>query len=153
MDQGTSETASAPIGHPGSAPVCKVYIASKLSHATRFRTMRPEWATKGIDLHARWFDQAHLELSANHDLSPEDFHIFWLVDEEDVKASDAVIVYGEAGDKLRGALVEAGMAIGQGILTILVGDCPDFGTWQHHPMVARATSFEHAQEMLLRRFR
>src|SRR5262249_12139340 len=110
------------------------------------------WKHEGIDLHARWHDQAALE-HPEHNLSPEDFHIFWLVDEEDVKASDAVVVFGAADDKLRGALVEAGIAIGAGILTILVGDCPDWGTWQHHPVVARATSMEHAKEMILRRFR
>jgi hypothetical protein len=130
----------------------KVYIASKLHYAEKLQKMRAVWSELGIDLHARWHDHAVLE-HPGHDLSPEDFHIFWLVDEEDVKASDAVIVYGEAQDKLRGALVEAGISIGAGILTILVGNCPDFGTWQHHPVVARADSFDHAKEMILRRFR
>ena len=130
----------------------KVYIASKLYYAVRFQELRKEWAPK-IDLHARWHDQAHLELSNSGELTPEDFHIFWQVDEEDVKTSQAVIIYGESQDKLRGALVEAGIAIGAGILTILVGDCEDFGTWQHHPTVARAISLEHAKTMILRRFR
>ena len=130
----------------------KVYIASKLHYATKFQKLREVWKYDKIDLHARWHDQAALE-HAGHSLSPEDFHIFWLADEEDVKTSDALILYGETNDKLRGALVEAGMAIGAGILTILVGDCPDFGTWQHHPAVARAASLEHARDMLLRRFR
>ncbi len=130
----------------------KVYIASKLHYAPMFQKLRDEWRAEGIDLHARWHDQAALE-HANHTLTPEDFHIFWLVDEEDVKQSDAVILYGESNDKLRGALVEAGMAVGAGILTILVGECPDFGTWQYHPIVARANSFDHAKDMLLRRFR
>lgn len=130
----------------------KVYIASKLQYAEQFQGYREAWKAEGIDLHARWHDQAALE-HLDHELTPEDFHIFWLVDEEDVKQSDAVIVYGCECDKLRGALIEAGIAIGQGILTILVGECPDFGTWQHHPMVARADSFEHAKTMILRRFR
>jgi len=133
--------------------VIKVYIASKLHYAKDFQRTRATWLHDGIDLHARWHDQAALELAPEHCLSPEDFHIFWQVDEEDVKTSHAVIVYGEKRDKLRGALVEAGIAIGAGILTILVGDCDDFGTWQHHPVVARATSMEHAKTMILRRFR
>jgi hypothetical protein len=132
--------------------VIRVYIASKLNYAEQFKGYREAWKSEGINLHARWHDQAALE-HADHELSPEDFHIFWLVDEEDVKNSDAVIVYGGPNDKLRGALVEAGIAIGAGILTILVGDCPDFGTWQHHPTVARADSFEQAKTMILRRFR
>lgn len=129
----------------------KVYIASKLQYAERFRKYREEWKKDGIDLHARWHDQAIIE--QNSEVSPEDFHIFWLVDEEDVKISQALILYGEKDDKLRGALIEAGIAIGQGILVILVGDCPDFGTWQYHPVVTRAGSFEHAKTMIMRRFR
>jgi hypothetical protein len=127
----------------------KVYIASKLAYAERFRIMRMQWKREGIDLHARWHDQAQHEESA----TPEDFHIFWLVDEEDVKRSNAVIVYAEPQDKLRGALIEAGIAIGAGILTILVGDSPDFGTWQHHPCVLRAATLEYAKLLILRRFR
>ncbi|MES1986659.1 MAG: hypothetical protein V4440_01270 [Pseudomonadota bacterium] len=128
----------------------KVYIASKLHNAERFKGFREKWKAEGIDLHARWFDQAIIEQTTEP--SNEDFHIFWLVDEEDVKCSDAVIVYGEKDDNLRGALVEAGIAIACGILVILVGDC-NFGTWQHHPLVVRAGSFEHAKVMILRRFR
>ncbi len=129
----------------------KIYIASKLNYAEKFRAYREQWKADGIDLHARWFDQAHIE--QNEQPTPEDFHIFWLVDEEDVKTSQALILYGERNDKLRGALIEAGIAIAQGLLVIVVGDCPDFGTWQHHPLVCRADSFEHAKTMILRRFR
>lgn len=128
----------------------KVYIASKLKYAERFKQLRIHWA-QSIDLHARWFDQAAIELEGEVD--PTDFHIFWLVDEEDVRNSDAVIVYAEENDKLRGALVEAGIAIALGKLVIVVGDSPDFGTWQHHPTVTRAGSLEHAKTMILRRFR
>lgn len=128
----------------------RVYIASKLLYAARFRRMREVWQIDSIDLHARWFDQAEHELK--EEPTPEDFHIYWLVDEEDVKSSNAVIVYGERGDKLRGALIEAGIAIGAGILTIVVGDCEDFGSWQHHPNVVRAASLEYAKTLILRRF-
>ncbi len=129
----------------------KVYIASKLHHAERWRNLREQWRLEGIDLHARWHDQAVIEQTT--EVAPEDFHIFWLVDEEDVKCSQAVIIYGEELDKLRGALIEGGIAIGAGILTIVVGTSPDFGTWQYHPHVVRAGSLEHAKKMILRRFR
>lgn len=129
----------------------KVYIASKLNYAKQFRDYREAWKMVGIDLHARWFDQADIE--QNSTPSAEDFHIFWLVDEEDVKQADALILYGAPTDKLRGALIETGIAIGQGKLVIVIGESPDYGTWQHHPMVAKADSFEHAKTMILRRFR
>ncbi len=130
----------------------KVYIASKLSHAEEFIALRNAWGNDGIDLHARWFDQASLE-HESHDLSPYDFHIFWSVDEEDVKTSQAVIVCGRNDEKLRGALVEAGIAIAMGKLVIVIGEHPDYGTWQHHPTVVRAATLESAKLMILRRFR
>ena len=130
----------------------KVYIASKLAHAEYFKRLRDDWENQGIDLHARWFDQATLELGGA-DLTHHDFHIFWLVDEEDVQDADALILYAKRGDKLRGALVETGMAIAYGKLVIVIGDHEDYGTWQHHPMVTRADSLAHAQTMILRRFR
>lgn len=128
----------------------KVYIASKLKNAKHFQELRREWRSHGIDLHARWFNQAHIEQTTEP--TPEEFHIFWLVDEEDVLDSDAVIVYGQKGDILRGALVEAGLAIGAKKLVILVGD-NDFGTWRHHPQVVEADNLNFARELILRRFR
>ncbi len=128
----------------------RVYMASKLKYAERFRKYRDEWLPH-IHLHARWFDQAHIEQTTQP--TPEDFHIFWLVDEEDVRDSDALILYGEPDDKLHGALVEAGMALAFKKMVLLVGDCPSFGTWRHHPLVVEAGTFENAKTMLLRRFR
>jgi hypothetical protein len=129
----------------------KVYIASKLEYAPLFRDYREAWKKYNIDLHPRWFDQAHIEL--NETLSPNDFRIFWMVDEEDVKTSAALILYADAKDHLRGALVEAGIAIANKVLVILVGEHPDYGTWQWHPGVVHAGSFEHAKTLILRRFR
>lgn len=124
----------------------KVYIASKLKYAPMFRSIRDSWKPEGIELHARWFDQVQHEETA----TPDDFKIFWRVDEHDVKTSRAVIVYAQEGDELRGALIEAGIAIGNRILVILVGECASYGTWQHHPCVVRATGLDHAFEMILR---
>jgi hypothetical protein len=129
----------------------KVYIASKLAYASRFRKFREEWKEENIDLHARWFDQAHIEL--NESPTPNDFRIFWMVDEEDVRTSDALILYAQEGDHLRGALVEAGIAIANKVLVIVVADHPDYGTWQWHPGVVHAGTFEHAKTLILRRFR
>lgn len=129
----------------------RVYIATKLHYAQRIQSLRKEWLSEGIDIHARWHNQAHLE-SAEYNMTPNDFAVFWLVDEEDVKTADAVIVYGEPGDNLRGALVEAGMAIGSNILTIVCGENDNFGTWQHHPRVLKAATLEYAKRLILRRF-
>jgi hypothetical protein len=126
----------------------RVYIASKIKYAPRLCDLRYEWKQHGIDLHARWFDQAAHEESA----TPEDFHIFWMVDQHDVETSRALIVYAEPGDELRGALVEVGIAIANGIPVFIAGDCSSFGTWRHHPACVKATTLENAKTMILRLF-
>jgi hypothetical protein len=133
----------------------KVYIASKLANARHIIDQyRGPWLRDGIDVHARWLDQATIELSdLNIAESQPDMSIFWRVDEEDVRDADALIVFALPGDRLRGALVEAGIAIANGVLVIVVGAHPDFGTWQYHPGVVRAADMDHAKTMLLRRFR
>jgi hypothetical protein len=126
-----------------------VYLATKIKHAAKFRELREEWGTEGVRIISRWLDQAIHEDVA----TPEEFSIFWRVDVEDVEISDALVIYGEAGDELRGALVEAGVAIAKGLLVIVVGDSPSFGSWQFHPTVVRAQDLAHAKELIQQRFR
>jgi nucleoside 2-deoxyribosyltransferase len=126
----------------------KLYIATKLHHAAVFRSLRDFWKKKGIIVSSRWIDFAGHE----HVATPADFHAFWLVDEQDVRNSDALLAYGEADDVLCGALVEVGMAIALGKIVFVVGSSPSFGTWTNHPSVIRADSPEQATEMLLRLF-
>ena len=126
----------------------KVYIASKLKHAGRWSKLRTELRAEGIDLHARWIDQSAHEDSA----MPEDFKMFWMVDHEDVKNCDALIVYGEPGESLKGALIETGIGIALGRLTFVVGECESFGTWTHHPFVTRAATLEFALRLIKHRF-
>lgn len=97
-----------------------------------------------VIFHARWLK--HNEIGTP-DLK-EYAGRFWLEDQQDVKCADAVLVYAEEGEHLRGALVEAGMAIAFTIPVIVVGEHPDYGTWQYHPRVERAKNIEEAGEML-----
>lgn len=69
--------------------------------------------------------------------TPENAANFWKIDEADVLVSDIVLVYAVDGDVLRGALVEAGMAIAYGVPVAVVGTSESYGTWQYHPMVKR----------------
>lgn len=95
---------------------------------------------KHVLFHARWLK--HNEIGTP-DLA-EYASRFWAEDLQDVKCADAVIVYANEGEHLRGALVEAGMAIALGITVIVVGTHPDYGTWQYHPRVRRARDIEDA---------
>ncbi|MFA9261732.1 MAG: hypothetical protein ACEQSB_00005, partial [Undibacterium sp.] len=65
-------------------------------------------------------------------------------DHEDVSTADCVIVYAEKGEHLRGALVEAGIALALKVPVMVIGDHPDYGTWQYHPGVIRYATIEDA---------
>lgn len=120
----------------------RVYTASKLTTASLWRELSKKWPH--VLFHARWLK--HNEIGTP-DLQ-EYAGRFWMEDQQDVKCADAVLVYAKEGEHLRGALVEAGMAIAFTIPVIVVGEHPDYGTWQHHPCVERAKDLEEAGEML-----
>lgn len=121
----------------------KVYTASKLSEANRWRELAKEW--QEIEFVARW-PFKHVGTVPDHAIFAK---IFWQHDLEDVSSSDVVLIYAEPEHKLRGALVEAGMAIALGRKVIVVGDHPDFGTWQHHPLVHIVEDLEQARILLM----
>lgn len=120
----------------------RVYTASKLTAASMWRELAKEW--RDVHFHARWL--RHVELGTPDD--GDNARMFWVEDEEDVNSADAVLVYGREGEHLKGALVEAGMAIASGIPVIVVGEHADYGTWQYHPGVYRVPSLEMARDLL-----
>ena len=116
----------------------RVYTASKLRLAPMWRDLCA--ATPHLQFHARWLK--HNSLGTPD--TPEHAVEFWLQDEQDVRDADAVLVLAEGDDHLRGALVEAGMAIAYGVPVVVVGNHADYGTWQHHPGVARMNDLASA---------
>jgi nucleoside 2-deoxyribosyltransferase len=120
----------------------RVYFASKLTHGAKWRGLCE--ATPEIFAHARWLKHNKIGTES----SKENAVKFWLEDEEDIETADFVVVYGEAGEHLRGALVEAGIAIAFGKQVIVVGEHQDYGTWQWHPNVLRMSSLEDAIEWM-----
>jgi nucleoside 2-deoxyribosyltransferase len=124
-------------------PRIRIYGASKLSHVEMWKRLIEEWTE--IEFTARWPvkhvgtvpDAAHFA------------RVFWEHDLEDVRSSDGILIYADPEDKLRGALVEAGMALALGKFVIVVGEHVDYGTWQHHPRVHRVPDMEHARMLLL----
>lgn len=116
----------------------RVYTASKLKHAAMWRELCK--TTPHVYFHARWLK--HVAMGTPDE--PEHAGAFWLQDEQDVRDADVVLVYAEPGEHLRGALVEAGIAIACGIPVIVIGDHNDYGTWQYHPGVSCAMSIDEA---------
>jgi hypothetical protein len=119
----------------------RVYTASKLHHRQRWISIRSQWP--GVTFTARWPD-----LERDGPPSDEEARINWLNDEADVRSADVVLVYAEQGEHLRGALIEAGIGIALGKTVLVVGDHPDFGTWQHHPKVTHAADLDDARARL-----
>ena len=125
----------------------KIYTASKLHHATLWRTLRndPDW--EFAEFTARWIDFAE-ELEDNH-ITTELLREAWIHDVNDIKTSDFVLLYagGELG--LKGALVEVGIGIGIGLTIVAVG-LPADQTWAHHPLVRTFPSLREARLYLFR---
>lgn len=117
----------------------RVYTASKLTTAEVWKYLHQEWPD--VYFHARWLKHMELKTPNTHAHAAD----FWLQDEEDVRSADAVLVYGREGEKLRGALVEAGMAIALNIPVVVVGEHPDYSTWQYHPGVTRVPDLVSAK--------
>lgn len=116
----------------------RVYTASKLRHGAMWRKLDEE--TPGITCYSRWLKHNRIVTPD----TPENAREFWLQDTQDVRDADVVFVYAEPDDHLRGALVEAGIAIAMGVPVIVIGDHPDYGTWQYHPLVIKALTIEKA---------
>lgn len=122
-----------------------LYIASRLYYAERWRRLRDEWNRDGIFIISRWIDLVPLEDANDSNV----MKFVWSIDETDVRNSHALLLYAEPRDTLRGALVEAGMAIAFGHPVFLVGDNSGFGTWQHHPQVHKFATLKLAKKLLL----
>ena len=120
----------------------KVYTASKLDKAPLWLRLIEEWDE--IEFVARW---PRLHVGTTPD-APCYAKVFWQHDLEDVSESDIVLVYSEPHDKLRGALVEAGMALALQKPVIVVGEHLDYGTWQFHPLVYKVPDLEEARLLL-----
>lgn len=122
----------------------RLYTASNLEIAPLWLELRDKWPD--IEFTARWIDH-HLDA----EFDPKVCERFWVEDMEDVRRSTAIVVYGLTHEKLRGALVEAGMAIAYGLQIIVAGEHPDYGTWQYHPSVVRLKNVFQVRSYLLQR--
>lgn len=121
----------------------RVYLASKLEHEPLLHDFRVSLRADVIVV-SRWLDMTSFEKKG----TPADFVWCWLVDENDVRKCDILVVFGKTEDQLRGALVEVGMAIALGKLVIAVGDCKSYGSWQYHPQVIRVDNFSQARQII-----
>ena len=109
----------------------KVYVASKTKHAGKWLALR----ASGLAVNSTWIDEAGVGESAC-------FIDLWIRCVREASRADALLLYVEPGDVLKGALVEVGAALGCGVPVHVVG-APD-GSWVNHPLVRRHESLEDA---------
>lgn len=119
-------------------PSTRVYFASKIENFAEVLKIREEWPQ--IYFTARWPFLIAADVPDHKDWAPH----FWQDDYDDIWRSDVVLIWAKPEQRLRGALVEAGIGMALGKVILLAGDHPDFGTWQHHPICRREASLEIA---------
>jgi hypothetical protein len=132
----------------------KIYIASKLKHGrsllTWFRDAQKEWPDSNLELSCRWITD-HITV-ASEPAWPADRPAFgsvvWDHDYADVESCDAMVVYGDREDDLRGAIFEAGIAVTLKKIVIVVGTCRSYGSWQHCKQIKRVNSLTEAVLLL-----
>lgn len=118
----------------------RLYVASKIENAGAIRGFREAW--KEIEFTCRWIDMDQEEEGA----TPHDYQRFWLIDRADVARSDFLFLFAtHTNQRLRGALVECGLAIAQGTPVIVMGEHPDYGSWQYHPLVKRLRTLDEVR--------
>ncbi len=103
----------------------KYYVASKSKHGKIWIS----WRDKGINIVSRWIDKY------DQGRFPSEYQTeHWDNILEDIKSSDVLILYSEAGEIQKGALAELGMAMALNKKIYYVGSKND----------KKCTALEHA---------
>ncbi len=126
-------------------PNCRlsIYFASKTNHAHIGKLLQTSWTE--FTWTSRWpLYVGKVEHFQNEAMAK----IGWEYDLADIQAANVVLVFSKSEDTLRGALVEAGMAIALGKKVLVVGENDSYGTWQYHPLVLKARDIAEARQVL-----
>lgn len=100
------------------------YIASKVKHAPLWKSMRE----KGYRITSSWIDEAGPGQTVNcAELAERCLR--------DIKVSKFIVLYCKHGELLKGALIEAGMALALGKQVRCVGNCHSISrVFKQHPL-------------------
>ena len=139
------DAVDASIGHPA------VYVASRASIPERSQMWR-DLRAGGWNITSTWIDEAG-------EGETEDLTELWDRIEEEIRSADGLILFAHGSDfPLKGAIVEAGMAIGMGKhVAIVLVDCElekrsmrPLGSWAAHPRCVLCESLDEALESIAR---
>jgi len=128
----------------------RVYGASMLHHYGLWQVLAkdPDWDF--VEWTASWpnVDEIHQDM-AGEPVKDEVLINSWMNNVNEVLGSDFVLLYAGNAPKLRGALIEAGVAIGAGIPVCTVG-LPLDHTWRFHRQVKCFATLQEAKLYLYR---
>lgn len=121
-----------------------IYVASRASVPERGQMWR-ELRRQGINIISSWIDE-------DGQGETGDFGELWKRITNEISKSDALVLFAEASDfPLKGAFIEAGIALGMGlpVIVCLPGIVLDegyrpIGSWINHPLVSRVDDIESA---------
>lgn len=116
-----------------------IYFASKTCHAPRWRALR----ASGVPTAATWIDEAGEGETGDYaELAQRCLG--------EISEALAVVLYCEPGETLKGALIEAGMALAAGVPVCCVGKCESLSrVFRRHPLWFEFPSIEVALTYLL----
>lgn len=129
----------------------RLYIASCTRHATRWNAFAESCDYNVLHITSTWHSN-FVETTSPIVDGPG----IWAKDFDDIEyQSNVMLVYQESGDRLRGALVEVGFALGinatkRRFPVIYCGDDEQAGTWAYANGVLRARSFADGIELAKR---
>jgi len=111
-----------------------IYTASKTCHAAKWLALR----ASGVDINSTWIDEAGEGQSTDlSDLAERCI--------KEAAQCDFLLLYCEPHEVLKGALFEAGAALGAGRIVVCVGTCANWSdTFAKHPNWTFAKSIEDA---------
>lgn len=145
-------TTDSPQAQPPEALELKpIYVASRASIPERGKMWR-SFRSQGYLITSSWIDE-------DGEGATEDFGELWLRIASEIRRSVALVLYAEAADfPLKGALTEAGLALGMGKpvfvclpdLGVLPRNYRPIGSWIAHPFVTRCDDVVAAMKLASR---
>ena len=123
----------------------RVYPSSKVKHAPMWRELQN--TVPHVFFNARWPYLAKYENDIDHD----GFRDLWIECKQDVMSADAVLLYVEEDEILKGALVEVGIALANNIPIIFVAEEKNrlaYGTWVYVDGVEWVNTLAEAFDLL-----
>jgi len=117
-----------------------IYVSSKLRH-------RDLWLSSRLPISSSWIHGA--------ELPPEECSAMWDRYRGEIASSDALLLYLEHGDHLKGCLLEIGVAFDKRLPIVIVWNGPlamlanAVGTIVHHESVVVVPTMDEAEELLL----